>query len=80
MDWNVNLLDALQWPAMLVTVAASWMVASSQEARRAWGFWVFLISNALWIVWGWHTASWALVVLQLCLIAMNVRGAKRNEA
>ena len=75
----MDLLNALQWPAMAVTVAASWLVASSDVSRRAWGFWVFLVSNAMWIVWGWHTASWALVVLQFCLIAMNIRGANKNE-
>lgn len=75
MDW----LNALQWPAMAVTVIASWLVASDDESHRAWGFWVFLASNALWIVWGWHTAAWALVVLQFCLIAMNLRGAGKND-
>lgn len=75
MDW----LNALQWPAMVVTVTASWLVASEKKNFRGWGFWVFLASNALWIVWGWHTQSWALVVLQVCLIAMNVRGATKNE-
>ncbi len=75
MDW----LNALQWPAMAITVAASWLVASNDESRRSKGFWVFLVSNALWIAWGWHTASWALVALQFCLIAMNVRGAAKNE-
>ena len=75
MDW----LNTLQWPAMAITVLASWLVASSNETRRSWGFWVFLVSNALWIAWGWHTASWALVVLQFSLIAMNIRGARKNE-
>ena len=42
----------LQWIAMGVTVGASWLVAASSENRRNAGFWVFLVSNALWIVWG----------------------------
>ena len=75
----MDMLDAVQWPAMAITVLASWLVASSNEARRGWGFWVFLISNALWIAWGWHTAAWALVVLQICLVVMNIRGAKKNK-
>lgn len=75
----MDLLGAVQWPAMAVTVVGAWLVASSNESRRAWGFWVFLLSNALWIVWGWHTAAWALVVLQVCLLAMNIRGANKNE-
>ena len=72
-------MDALQWPAMLVTVAAAWFVASSNEQRRNIGFWVFLASNVLWVVWGWSTQAWALVVLQLALAAMNIRGALKTD-
>ncbi len=75
MDW----LNALQWPAMAVTLLGAWLVASKSEARRAWGFWVYLASNALWIGWGWYTGGWALVVLQFGLVAMNVRGALKND-
>ncbi len=70
--------NALQWPAMLVTLGASWLVASQDEVLRARGFWVFLVSNALCVAWGWHTGAWALVMLQLGLAAMNIRGAKEN--
>jgi hypothetical protein len=76
MDW----LGAVQWPAMVVTVLASYFVASEQESRRAWGFWLFLLSNVLWVAWGWHTSAWALVVLQACLAVMNIRGARKNES
>jgi len=74
-----SLLDAIQWPAMLVTVAASWFVASSSEGRRRVGFWLFLFSNALWVVWGWSAQAYALIALQVCLVAMNLRGAKKND-
>ena len=69
-----DLLDLLQWPAMLVTVLASWWVASTHPRKRAWGFWAYLLSNALWSAWGWHTSATALVALQACLAAMNIRG------
>lgn len=72
-------LDLLQWPAMVVTLVASWLVASRSKKRRAVGFWVFLASNALWIAWGIPARAWALVVLQVCLAALNVRGAFKNE-
>lgn len=72
-------LSLLQWPAMLVTVAAAWFVASRSRARQNVGFWLFLLSNVLWIVWGVHSAAHALVVLQLALAAMNIRGAKKTE-
>ena len=75
MDW----LDALQWPAMVVTVIAAWLIGSQRKIRRMIGFWCFLSSNALWIVWGWHARAWAMVILQIILAGMNIRGANKNE-
>jgi hypothetical protein len=72
-------LDALQWPAMAVTLVAAWLVASTRKNRRAAGFWWFVASNVLWIAWGWHAHAWALIALQVGLFVMNVRGAKKNE-
>lgn len=74
-DW----LDLLQWPAMAVTVAAGLMVGSRKPTWRKAGFITFLISNAMWIAWGWHDDAWALIALQLCLIVTNVRGVLKNE-
>ena len=76
----MDYLDLLQWPAMAVTVAAAWLVASRSPHKRSVGFWCFLASNVLWIIWGWHTHAYALIVLQLCLAGMNIRGARKNEA
>lgn len=69
----------LQWPAMVVTVLAAWLTGSTAKRRRRWGFWLFLASNVLWIVWGWTTKAWALVLLQVFLAAVNIRGARKNE-
>lgn len=75
----MHYLDLLQWPAMVVTVTAAWLVASQSRRRRQIGFWTFLASNALWIVWGWHDHAYALVGLQVCLAVMNIRGTRKNE-
>jgi hypothetical protein len=75
----MDYLGLLQWPAMAVTVAAAWLVASRRHERRAAGFWCFLASNALWVVWGWHDGAYALVTLQLFLAAINFRGVYKNE-
>ena len=75
----MDYLDLLQWPAMVVTVLASWLVASDRESRRSKGFWVFLLSNVLWVAWGWHSHAYALIGLQFCLAAMNIRGARKTE-
>jgi hypothetical protein len=72
-------LDLLQWPAMVVTVLAAWLVASQRKTRRNWGFWLFLASNALWIAWGWFAHAWALVLLQFFLGGMNIRGVRKND-
>ena len=72
-------LDWLQWPAMLVTIVAAWLVGSTSRRRRTVAFWTFLASNALWIAWGWLAGAWALVALQVALAAINVRGARKND-
>jgi hypothetical protein len=74
-DW----IDPLQWPAMAVTLYAAYLIGSKREGRRVFGFSMFVLSNVLWIVWGWHDEAWALIVLQVGLCAMNVRGILKNE-
>ncbi|ODV40849.1 amino acid transporter [Cupriavidus sp. UYMMa02A] len=71
-DW----LQAMQWPAMVATVIATWLVGSRSSARRRAGFWIFLASNILWIAWGWQGDAYALMLLQVALVAMNVRGMR----
>lgn len=75
----MDLLNLVQWPAMLVTLVASWLVASGSPQRRSAGFWLFLLSNALWVVWGWHTGALALIALQVGLAALNIRGAVKTD-
>lgn len=76
----MTLLDLLQWPAMLTTLVAAWAVASSQRGRRMAGFVIFLVSNVLWSIWAVHTGANALLVLQIGLALMNVRGLLRHHA
>ena len=78
-DFLMDAVNWIQWPAMAVTVLAAWLVASRTRFKRNWGFWVFLISNVLWILWGAFDRAYALIVLQLALAAMNIRGAVKNQ-
>jgi len=64
---------------MAVTVAAAWLVASQRKLKRNWGFWLFLFSNVLWIVWGLYDRAYALILLQVCLAFLNIRGAMKNQ-
>lgn len=75
----MDYLHQLQWLAMLVTIAAAWLIASQSKRRRQIGFWVFLLSNALWMIWGWYDRAYALVVLQIALALLNIRGAHKND-
>jgi hypothetical protein len=71
---GLEMLGLLQWPAMAASLAAAWLVASTRKRRRNAGFWVFLLSNVLWIAWGWHDDAYALIALQLGLALTNIRG------
>jgi len=73
-----DLIEVLQWPAMAASLLAAWLVGSRTAHRRLSGFWVFMVSNLLWIVWGWHDDAWALIVLNVCLAMTNVRGIVKN--
>jgi hypothetical protein len=75
----MNYPDLAQWPAMILTVIAAWLVGSQARLKRNIGFWVFLASNVLWTIWGLHAHAYALIVLQFCLAAINIRGARKND-
>lgn len=72
-------LDTLQWPAMAVTLFATWLVASRKKFKRNWGFWYFIAGNVLWTIWGWHDRAYALIAMQLGLFVLNVRGERKTE-
>jgi hypothetical protein len=73
-------LDFLQWPAMAVSLYAAFLIGSKKAGKRIFGFWMFILSNLLWIIWGFHDEAWALISLQMALMAMNVRGIFKNES
>jgi len=75
----MDYMNLIQWPAMLVTVVSAWLVASQAKRRREFGFWCFLLSNVLWVIWGVHDHAYALIALQIALAVLNVRGAYKNE-
>jgi sugar phosphate permease len=74
-DW----IQHLQWPAMMATLLSGWLVAEQSKNRRQWGFWIFLLSNVLWVAWGWKAHAYALIVLQFGLAVLNIRGVAKNE-
>jgi len=65
---------------MAVTVISAGMVASKRKWKRNEGFWLFLLSNVLWTAWAIHDHAYALVLLQVCLAALNIRGIYNNRS
>jgi hypothetical protein len=75
----VETLNLIQWPAMVATIVAAWLVASQHKRSRELGFWFFLLGNVLWVIWGVQDGAYALISLQVALAALNIRGAVKNE-
>jgi hypothetical protein len=76
---DVDILNAVQWPALVITVIAAWLISSSAKRKRSVGFWLFLLSNVLWVIWGFHTDAYALIALQFCLALTNTHGVFKNQ-
>jgi len=73
------MIDWLQWPAMAATLVAAWLVASQRRRPRLAGFALFVVSNVLWIAWALPIGAHALIVLQIGLFVLNLRGIRKNE-
>lgn len=76
---DLHLLDWIQWPAMASTAFGAYLTASISYRWRAIGFWIFLLSNVLWAIWGWAMSAPATVCLQVVLALLNIRGAGKSE-
>lgn len=64
---------------MAASLLSAWLVAAQSKGQRQWGFWIFLLSNVLWVIWGWPAKAYALIVLQFGLAILNIRGVAKNE-
>ena len=73
-----EMLNLIQWPAMATTLLSAWLVASESKHKRGLGFWIFILSNVLWVLWGWHDGAIALIAMQIGLLLLNIRGAFKN--
>ena len=69
----------LEWPAMAISLAAAYLLASQKPEKRVIAFWLLIIGNVMWIAWGWGEDAWALIALNAGLMALNVRGIFKNE-
>jgi hypothetical protein len=77
---GIDYMYQLQWPAMMVTIVAAWLIASQSKRKREIGFWLCLLANVLWVAWGWNGNAYSIVVMQFALAILNFRGVYKNEA
>ena len=76
---GIDYLNLLQWPAMTATIVAVWLIASQSKSKREVGFWLCLLSNVLWVAWGWNAKAYSIVAMQFALAILNFRGVYKNE-
>jgi hypothetical protein len=65
----MSLATALSWAGCLLLLYGLKLIGD----KRLAGFYVAVVAELLWIVWGALTGSWALVVMSVWIIGMYVR-------
>ncbi|MBC7685914.1 MAG: hypothetical protein H7176_11885 [Bdellovibrionales bacterium] len=74
-----NFFAMFEWPAMAVSLAAAYWMGSTKAKKRIVAFLMLIVGNLMWIAWGWGEEAWALIALNLGLMALNVRAIFKNE-
>ena len=69
----------LDWPAMAISLAAAWWMGSTKAKKRIVAFLLLIVGNLMWIAWGYGESAWALIALNVGLMALNVRAIFKNE-
>lgn len=72
------MIDFMQWPALILSIAGAWCVGGSTSRQRLVGFWLFLLSNIAWGLWGFGAGAWAVVISQLVFTITSIRGIRSN--
>lgn len=75
----MDYVNLLQWPAMVINILAVWLLTYQVKRMRQAGFLFSLLSNVLWIIWGWHVGALAVLGLQFALAAINIRGVRKTD-
>lgn len=65
---------------MVINILSVWMLTSQSKGKRHAGFLLSLLSNLLWVIWGWHVQAFAVLCLQIALATLNIRGVRKTES
>ncbi|MBN9133228.1 MAG: hypothetical protein ABS69_18970 [Nitrosomonadales bacterium SCN 54-20] len=75
----MDYFNLLQWPAMVINILSVWLLTYQARRMRQAGFLLSLLSNVLWIIWGWHVQALAILGLQFALATINIRGVRKTD-
>ena len=75
----MDYVNLLQWPAMVINILAVWLLTYQAKGMRHTGFLFSLLSNVLWVIWGWHVQAFAVLGLQFALATINIRGVRKTD-
>ena len=64
---------------MAVSLISAWWMGSKKPEKRIVAFCLLIAGNLMWIAWGWGDEAWALIALNVGLMALNVRGIIKND-
>jgi len=62
---------------MAITVLAAWFMGSGRAKRRVIAFCCFTAGNVMWVVWGKSHDAYGLIILEIIMAMMNMRGLKK---
>ncbi len=65
---------------MVINILSVWMLTSQSRGKRHAGFLLSLLSNLLWVIWGWHVQAFAVLGLQIALATLNIHGVRKTES
>ena len=64
---------------MAISLAAAYWLGSTKPQKRIVAFFMLIVGNLMWIAWAWPEGAWALIALNVGLMALNVRAIMKNE-
>ena len=64
---------------MVINILSVWLLTCQTRRMRHAGFLFSLVSNVLWVIWGWHVEAFAVLGLQFALATINIRGVQKTD-
>lgn len=76
---NPQYVDVLQWLGAISSMIGALLVASPYAHIRRKGFFIWLVSNQLLIMWALITHAWGIALMQVFFLATSYRGWYNNK-